>query len=164
MSEVRILPYSTAYHKQLLELLLKLHNEHFNDTVSWAFQELQREKDQHRSYDEYITSYLDSGDASWRAWLAIDEQAKIVGYIIGSVSEDDSLVLGKIGTIEDWLVEKSMRGNGIGMKLYAVLENWFREKGCRQLRSETWQGNISSIHAHQKAGFFISEVKFSKKL
>ena len=84
--------------------------------------------------------------------------------IIGSISEDEELVLGKIGQFEDWFVEPDARGNGAGMLLYHELEKWFKEKGCQQVGSDTWQGNQLSIKAHERAGFFVSGVKFSKKL
>ena len=96
--------------------------------------------------------------------LATTESSAVVGMIIGSISEDDELVMGKIGQFEDWYVVPSSRGNGIGVQLYQQLEKWFKEKGCQQVCSDTWEGNELSIKTHKKMGFFVSGIRFSKKL
>jgi GNAT superfamily N-acetyltransferase len=87
-----------------------------------------------------------------------------IGFIIGSIQEDNSFILDKAGIVEDWFVDESYRGEGIGLKLYQELEKWFILKKCKQVCSETWQGNELSINSHFKNGFFISGVTFGKKL
>jgi len=80
------------------------------------------------------------------------------------LKRDPDLVKSHIGVLEDWLVLVEERRKGVGMKLYTELEKWFIEKGCEHLMSATWHGNESSIRAHQKSGFYVSEISFGKKL
>ena len=90
--------------------------------------------------------------------------AGIAGFIIGSISTDEELVLGNMGRLEDWFVTPGFRKQGTGVDLYNELEKWFKAKGCKQVTSGTWEGNDLSIAAHEKPGFFISEITFSKKI
>ncbi len=45
-------------------------------------------------------------------------------------------------------------------------ENWAREKGCKEMASDTWLENGSSIRAHAKMGYIEVErlVHFVKQL
>ena len=159
-----IVPYTPADHAALLALLLQLHSAYFSQNAAPRIQEMNEEKNVQRSYERYVASIGTGEHADWNILMAKDTTGKAIGFIIGSITQDDSLVLSNIGNIEDWYVEKEYRALGIGSQLYQQLEQWFKEKDCHQVVSGTWSGNTVSVSAHQKAGFFISEIKFSKKL
>jgi aminoglycoside 6'-N-acetyltransferase I len=44
----------------------------------------------------------------------------------------------------------------VGSALVRELEQWARERGCRELASDTWLDSIASQRAHEHLGF--SEV------
>ena len=96
--------------------------------------------------------------------MALNDLKQGIGFIIGSIQDDDSLVSGRIGKVEDWYVVNGHRGKGIGVRLYKELETWFTAKGCLQVRSDTWHGNEAGIRSHARAGFLISGISFAKKL
>jgi ribosomal protein S18 acetylase RimI-like enzyme len=166
MEENKILvsAYTSAEHSAVLNLLLELHSTYFIQSTTLSIQQIHQEHNLKKSYEEYLDSVTNNKDGNWLTLIAKSEFNNVVGFIIGSIETDDALLLNKIGKFEDWFVSKSHRGQGIGMKLYQELEKWFVEKGCKQVRSETWQGNELSIKAHQQLGFFISGISFSKKL
>ncbi len=143
--------------------MLELQSTHFQQSTSPDIQELHREYEIRKSYDEYINFLEHHEEGNWLTLLA-KSGTKVLGFIIGSIESEEALLLNKIGKLEDWFVEPALRGQGIGTKLYNELEKWFKGKGCKQVRSETWQGNAVSMKAHEQAGFFISGIMFGKKL
>ena len=161
---ITITNYSPTDHAELLRLLLVLHSSYFTENAPAQYQELRKEKSIKSSYENYLSGIEQNGDGTWRVLVAKNEAGQLVGFIIGSISKDEHLVLSKIGTLEDWFVLPEFRQQEIGLDLYNELEKWFKEKGCKQVTSGTWEGNDISIIAHKKAGFFISEITFSKKI
>jgi len=162
--KTNIADYIKEDHAELLRLLLVLHSTYFNENAPAEFRELRQEKAIKRSYENYLTGIEKNKDDTWKILVAKTQAGKIAGFIIGSVSEDEHLVLGNMGKLEDWFVDPEFRKEGTGLVLYNELEKWFKSKGCKQVTSGTWEGNDLSIAAHKKAGFFISEITFSKKL
>ena len=159
--EVSLIEYHPSYSPELLRLLLELHNTYFHKNASTQIQQLRAETNMEQAYKEYIDQI--NKDDSWKVYLASSSD-RIIGYIIGSIEKDGSLVFNTIGKLEDWYVEEAYREKGVGRELYLKLEDWYREKGCQQVLSDTWQDNMSSINAHKKLGFFVSGVMFGKIL
>jgi len=156
--------YSPADHAELLKLLLQLHMSYFKDNAPIQYQELRKEKGIKNSYENYLHGIENNKDGTWKVLVAKTDAGQIAGFIIGSITKDENLVLENIGKLEDWFVEPEFRESGTGLNLYNELEKWFKEKGCRQVQSGSWEGNDLSLAAHKKAGFFISEISFSKKI
>lgn len=71
-----------------------------------------------------------------------------------------------VGYIEAWYVNEDARGQNLGRELVEAAEHWAREKGCREMGSDTWLENEASITAHLKLGYVEVErlVHFAKKL
>ncbi len=164
MNKIEITEYARSDHSEVLRLLVELHSTYLAQTASAQIQEVEQEKDVTQSYEAYLQTIENNDDQTWKILVAKQDQSRVVGFIIGSVDTDDALVLNRIGTLEDWLVENDLRGKGIGAMLYEKLEKWFIENGCNQVRSDTWEGNQSSLQAHLRAGFFVSGIQFGKKL
>jgi RimJ/RimL family protein N-acetyltransferase len=164
MNKFSITEYTAADSATLVKLLLKLQSTYFHKNATKQIQELRKEKDIKKSYEDYIRFITKRNNRDWKILLAISSSKKPIGFIIGSIEKDNDLVKGTIGKFEDWFVEDKWRGNGVGTELYNELEKWFVRKGCQQVMSDTWDGNESSIKAHKKLGFFVSGIMFSKKL
>jgi L-amino acid N-acyltransferase YncA len=163
-AEFKITPYTAANRPEVLRLLLALHSTFFLENAPQKIRELQEEKVVEKSYAAYLATIEKSKEDSWKILIAKTRANQIGGFIIGSISEDEHLVLSRIGKIEDWFVEPQYRKAEIGTNLYMHLEKWFREKGCHQVHSDTWHGNNPSISAHRKLGFLVSGITFGKKL
>jgi aminoglycoside 6'-N-acetyltransferase I len=71
-----------------------------------------------------------------------------------------------VGYIEAWFVYAHFRGGEVASALAQAAENWAREKGCREMASDTWLDNQRSIRAHEKLGYHEVErlVHFVKRL
>jgi len=162
--DFRIIEYKASHKQQLLRLLIQLHGTYFHNGASVEIQELGEEKNIKKSYSDYIMQINKNTIGTWKILLAEIPGNNIIGFIIGSINDDDYLVKSPAGKIEDWYVEENYRGRQIGMELYKELEKWFKENGCKQVLSDTWNKNEISIKAHKKLGFFISGISFGKIL
>ena len=63
---------------------------------------------------------------------------------------------GRVGYIESWYVSPRLRGSGGGRALMQTVERWARERGCRELASDTDLENVRSLGAHRRLGFEVS--------
>lgn len=162
--EFTLIEYQPSDAPELLRLLLELHSTYFRKSASSQIQQLRAETNMEQAYKQYIDQINEDKDGIWKIYLATATGNRIIGYIIGSIEKDESLVYNTIGKLEDWYVEEAYREKGVGGELYHKLEDWYRERGCQQVLSDTWQDNMSSINAHKKLGFFVSGVMFGKIL
>ena len=71
-----------------------------------------------------------------------------------------------VGYIEAWYVDEHIRRQKLGRELVYAAEQWAREKGCREMGSDTWLENESGIAAHTRLGYVEVErlVHFVKRL
>ncbi|GAB4016481.1 hypothetical protein GCM10028808_45060 [Spirosoma migulaei] len=58
-----------------------------------------------------------------------------------------------VAYIEALYVKPTYQQLGIGKKLVSAGENWSRQKGCKQLASDTELTNSSAIDFHKRIGF-----------
>lgn len=85
-----------------------------------------------------------------------------VGYITGRETVESGRVLPRKGIVEDWYVEETARGEGIGKRLLGELEKRFVEDGCQVIESATWTGNERARRAHDALGFREIRVIYRK--
>jgi len=71
-----------------------------------------------------------------------------------------------VGYIEGWYVDEDLRGQGVGRMLIRAAEDWARGQGLREMASDTWLDNETSIAAHLKMGYEEVErlIHFAKAL
>ena len=71
-----------------------------------------------------------------------------------------------VAYLEAWYVEATQRGNGVGAKLVAAIEDWGRAKGFKEIASDADINNHRSQKAHAALGFAEAgrNVCFAKKL
>ncbi len=50
-------------------------------------------------------------------------------------------------------MDRARRRRGVGRALCEAFEAWARDRGCRELASDTWPENAASIAAHRRLGF-----------
>lgn len=163
-NRIRVVGYDRKIHGDLVRLLIELQSEYPREKISSNIRDLQEGKNLKQACESYVDFLEKNQIGDWITLLARTDSGKVPGFIIRSIETDDQLVLSPIAKVKDWFVEEEFRGKGVGGMLYDELEEWFREKGCRQVRSDTWFGNELSIDVHRKMGFFMSGVQFAKKL
>ncbi len=62
--------------------------------------------------------------------LVSEENGRVEGYAFGTIQENPPAVLDQcFGFVSDLAVTRESRRRGVGMRLVAMLEDWFRSKG-----------------------------------
>ena len=79
----------------------------------------------------------------------------VVGFIeVGLRSHADGCgVEHPVGFLEGWFVEERHRRQGVGAALVRAAEEWARERGCREMASDTWTDHETSQRAHAALGY-----------
>jgi aminoglycoside 6'-N-acetyltransferase I len=88
------------------------------------------------------------------------------GFLELSVRNYAEACTGETPYVESWYVDSDLRGRGAGRLLLQAAEQWARERGYRELASDTEVSNEASQHAHAALGFEAVEraVHFRKPL
>lgn len=89
------------------------------------------------------TCYLARDDEGYIAFVHLTLRSD---YVEGA----DSL---PVAYLEGIYVKESHRHSGVAKKLIQTSEAWARQKGCKQLASDTEVHNIAGIKFHHKNGF-----------
>ena len=108
-------------------------------------------------------------DRGWRAatLLCEDEAGRAVGMIELSLrSYAEGCDSSPVPFVEGWFVVPDARRRGIGRALVAAAEVWARERGHREIASDTQLWNTDSQAAHLALGFEEAEraVHYRKSL
>jgi aminoglycoside 6'-N-acetyltransferase I len=71
-----------------------------------------------------------------------------------------------VGYIEGWFVDEDLRRRGYGHDLVHAAEDWARSQGLKEMASDTWLWNETSIQAHLAMGYRETErvVHFARTL
>lgn len=118
--------------------------------------------------DEYLTYDMDDVLAGEKnnVFFAIKDDTP-VGMIEVSLRESaEGCFESPVGYIEAWYVDERHRGGKLAGILTDAAEKWARQKGCREMASDTWLENQASIRAHTRLGYVEVErlVHFVKRL
>lgn len=91
--------------------------------------------------------------------LVLPEQ--ILG--MASVSVIFGAGIGKNAYLEDFVVDQSARGKGIGNILFNAYEDWAREKGCKNLEFTCGQGREAAQQFYRDHGAATYDTNFFRK-
>ena len=101
-------------------------------------------------------------------FVAQDPSGRAVGFVLAGLRShaDGCDPAHPVGFIEGWYVEPAFRRQGIGGMLVAAAEDWARNRGCKEMASDTWIDHLDSQHAHEALGFEVVDrcVHYRKKL
>jgi len=89
---------------------------------------------------------------------------KAIGYISGSIENDDRRVIRRKGVVGDWYVQESVRGAGVGRRLFETLESIFAEAGCGLVEVATWPFNEGTRKALDRLGYSEIQITYRKEL
>jgi aminoglycoside 6'-N-acetyltransferase I len=102
------------------------------------------------------------------ALLVAEVGGELVGFVeVGLRSHADGCDPRRpVGFIEGWYVAPAHRRGGVGRALIAAAEAWSRDRGARELASDTWLDEDVSQRAHAALGFEVVDrcVHFKKAL
>ena len=118
---------------------------------------------------EYLSLDLDKllANADAGIFVASDAHGRLLAFIeVGLRSHGEGCETSPVGYIEAWYVDPHVRGQKLGREMVQTAEQWAREKGCREMASDTWLENEASIQAHLKLGYWEVDrlVHFAKRL
>ncbi|GAB4453730.1 MAG: GNAT family N-acetyltransferase [Anaerolineales bacterium] len=102
-----------------------------------------------------------------QAVFLAEENGALIGFAEVSLRKyADGCDSSPVGYLEGWYVAPEHRRSGIGGALVRAGEDWARERGCREMASDTWLENEISILAHLQLGYIEAErlVHFTKYL
>lgn len=121
---------------ELIELLYEL----FSIEHDFVF-------DKEKQY-QGLRQMLLNGD-NRRVWVAEREDGRIIGMctiqVLISTAEG-----GEVGLVEDVVVTKHLRTQGIGHQLLNTMENWANERGLLRLQLLIDKTNLPSIQFYKK--------------
>lgn len=82
---------------------------------------------------------------------------------MASVSAIFGAGIGKNAYLEDFVVDQSARGKGIGNLLFNAYEDWAREKGCKNLEFTCGQGREAAQQFYRDHGAATYDTNFFRK-
>ena len=126
-------------------------------------QQFRREK---RSDDE-ITNFLLGRIRSPESLflLAENEEGKIVGFSLGEIDTNNHPVFESVkrGNLKFLWIEPNFRGQGLASKLRDEIFTWFKENGCRYIRTSVLNRNPAKKF-YEKWGFSESLTVMIKEI
>jgi aminoglycoside 6'-N-acetyltransferase I len=100
--------------------------------------------------------------------LVANDAGRIAGFVeVGLRSHADGCDPARpVGYLEGWYVIPSQRRRKVGARLVEAAERWARDRGCREMASDTWLDNDGSQRAHEALGFEVVDrcVNYRKLL
>lgn len=86
--------------------------------------------------------------------LVAEDDGELIGFLEASIRPFvEDCQTENVGYLEGWWIEPEYRRKGIGRELVNQAENWAREKGCKEMASDSEIGNDLSLKAHRKLGY-----------
>ncbi len=102
------------------------------------------------------------------ALFVAEHDGAVVGFVeVGLRSHADGCDTSRaVGFVEGWYVEPAFQRRAIGRALIGAAEVWSRERGARELGSDTWLDNEGSQRAHEALGFEVVDrcVNYRKSI
>lgn len=105
-------------------------------------------------FDDIITS-------PWHDLLIAEDDGKIIGFACLSVTMGPGIR--KNAYLEDFVVDSTIRGKGIGSALWDAIQDWAAEKGCQKLEFTCGNGREAAQAFYKNHGAEIYETNFFRK-
>lgn len=87
-------------------------------------------------------------------FVAVSAPGQLCGFIeLGERSVADGCESSPVGYIEGWYVDEAWRRQRVGARLVEAAEEWARDRGYREIASDTELHNTTSQTAHERLGF-----------
>lgn len=107
------------------------------------------------TFEEEFESYKSILTAKDEACYLIKEGEAFIAFIHVGMRNDyvEGAIEFPVAYIEAMYVKPHFQNSGVGRMLVKEAENWSREKGCRQIASDTEIKNAAAVSFHGKLGF-----------
>lgn len=142
-----------------IERLTK-YNKETADRIRELLIQLSRSgKDRGEIPEEWFNNLIDSNNHDML--LALDDDNRIVG--IATLSVIMGPIVRKAAYLEDFVTDSSVRGQGIGGKLWEAMLNWSKEKGCTKLCFTSGHGREAAQEFYKNKGAEIYDTNYFRK-
>lgn len=108
----------------------------------------------------------DKARALYEEWM-IRSASKLVADEVLVIRQSSRVVgmatlvrSGERGSIGLIAVSKEFRGQKYGEALVRAAQNWWRERGCNEIRVVTQQANFAAQHLYRKCGFEVQKTEY----
>lgn len=103
-----------------------------------------------------------------KIWFA-EDSGKLIGYIIGVIweqSEQNKREIGEhmLGEVVDLYLQDAYRGQGLGTKMLAKMEEYFQKEGCDSMWVSHFADNENAHKAYEKFGFVNRSIGMLKTI
>ena len=107
------------------------------------------------TFEEEVAFYKSIISSDTEICYLAREQATYMAFIHVSIRTDyvEGATALPIAYVEALYVKSPYQKRGVGKKLVDIGADWGREKGCKQVASDTELDNSASIDFHTKIGF-----------
>lgn len=91
---------------------------------------------------------------------------EVVGYIFGVIQDTKTnhLIYHKTFFIDDFCVDNSERGKGVGTKLYDYVKGYAKNIGCDRVTLNVWSFNENAYKFYIKCGLKPLETVMEEKI
>lgn len=95
-----------------------------------------------------------------------NDNDEVVGYIFGVIQETkvNHLIYHKTFFIDDFCVDDSKRGSGVGTKLYEYVKQYAKGIGCDRVTLNVWSFNEKAYKFYLKCGLKPLETTMEEKI
>lgn len=159
--QIEVREASQADRETLARFHRSLYQSHRDEVVPHDILRLIEYRDYARVLEEDVDALLTAQNSHI---LLAESSGAAVGYITGRTTDEPRRVLSRRGIVEDWYVEPTHRGQGIGTALLTKLEERFRSAGCQVIESATWSANEGARRKHDAMGFQEIRITYRKPL
>jgi GNAT superfamily N-acetyltransferase len=92
--------------------------------------------------------------SNWGIFAAYDGDRRVGGAAVAFDTPALSMLEGRrdLAVLWDIRVSTEARGRGVGSLLFRAVEEWARERGCRQLKVETQNINVAACRFYERQG------------
>ena len=101
-------------------------------------------------------------DENTPVYVAADEADEAVGYLFCVLREPpftNTMLPRKTFFIDDFCVDETRRGSGIGQSLFAFALEEARRLGCADVTLNVWEGNDAARRFYEKLGMRPKETQ-----
>lgn len=162
MISLEIINYSDKYNESIKDLLTEL-QEYIADMDKEKYNIL---TDEYREkYFEKTVNEVNKCDG--KIFLAVESE-NVIGLIVGVINNEDESTYDfkapKRGRVTELVVSKKCRSRGVGKQLLNVIENYFKEEGCKGVLIDVFAYNENAQKFYYKNGYFNRSIEVMKKI
>ena len=157
-----IIDYSNQFDNEIKDLLFEL-QDYITNIDEEKYNILTEDYK-----EKYFKKTLEDIQKFSGKMLLYQENNKIIGMIVGIINNEETcgydFKAPKRGRITELIVSKKCRAKGYGNELLNAMENYLKNRGCKDILLEVFGYNKNAINFYKKNGYHTRVIDMTKKL